>query len=178
MAPRCFRVRSLAASPARSITLGVLPRHPEGFALSRIVQNQIAVHQAVRVIRQSGDAARRAFVVQAMQRQHVSRLVQVVATTPATEDLNQLAEIAEDAQRLGLDAEHVEQRIRESTPFAGLIQLLPKDREARMELYAVLAVLLMALQLIVAMRAAQPTQVVTPEQVEHIIERVVDHMER
>lgn len=47
-----------------------------------------------------------------------------------------------------------------------------------MELYAVLAVLLMALQLIVAMRAAQPTQVVTPEQVEHIIERVVDHMER
>jgi hypothetical protein len=135
--------------------------------LSRIVQNQIAAHQAVRVIRQRGDATRRAFVMHAMQRQHVSRLVQVVAAAPATvEDLNQLAEIAEDAQRQGLDAEQVEQKIRESTPFAGLIQLLPKDREARMELYAVLAVLLMALQLIVAIRAAQPTQVVTPEQVE------------
>ena len=147
--------------------------------MSRIVQNQIAAHQAVRVIRQSGDAARRAFVVQAMQRQHVSRLVQVVAATPATvEDLNQLAEIAEDAQRQGLDAEQVEQKIRERTPFAGLIQLLPKDREARRELYDVLQVLLMVLTLIVAMRAAQPTQVVTPEQVEHIIERVVDHMER
>jgi len=147
--------------------------------LSRIGQNQIAAHQAVRVIRQSGDAARRAFVMQAMQRQHVSRLVQVVAATPATvEDLNQLAKIAEDAQRQGLDAEQVEQKIRERTPFAGLIQLMPKDREARMELYAVLAVLLMALQLIVAVRAAQPTQVVTPEQVEHIIERVIDRTER
>ncbi len=147
--------------------------------MSRIGQNQIAAHQAVRVIRQSGDAARRAFVMQAMQRQHVSRLVQVVAATPATvEDLNQLAKIAEDAQRQGLDAEQVEQKIRERTPFAGLIQLMPKDREARMELYAVLAVLLMALQLIVAVRAAQPTQVVTPEQVEHIIERVIDRTER
>jgi hypothetical protein len=28
------------------------------------------------------------------------------------------------------------------------------------------------------MRVAQQTQVVTPEQVEHLIERVVDHMER
>jgi hypothetical protein len=117
--------------------------------------------------------------MQAMQRQHVSRLVQVVAATAAAvEDLNQLAEIAEGAQRQGLDAEQVEQKIRESTPFAGLTQLLPKDREARMELYAVLAVLLMALQLIVAVRAAQPTQVVTPEQVEHIIQRVVDQLER
>ncbi len=147
--------------------------------MSRIVQSNVAVHHAPRVIRQSGDATRRAFVMQAMQRQHVSRLVQVVAATAATvEDLNQLAEIAEDAQRQGLDAEQVEQKIRESTTFAGLTQLLPKDREARMELYAVLAVLLMALQLIVAMRTTLPTQVVTPEQVEQIIERVVDHMER
>jgi hypothetical protein len=147
--------------------------------MSRIVQSNVAVHHAPRVIRQSGDATRRAFVMRAMQRQHVSRLVQVIAATAAAvEDLNQLAEIAEGAQRQGLDAEQVEQKIRESTPFAGLTQLLPKDREARMELYAVLAVLLMALQLIVAMRATQPTQVVTPEQVEQIIERVVDHMER
>jgi uncharacterized protein (UPF0335 family) len=147
--------------------------------MSRIVQSNVAVHHAPRVIRQSGDATRRALVMQAMQRRHVSRLVQVVAATPATvEDLNQLAEIAEDAQHQGLDVEQVEQKLRESTPFAGLIQLLPKDREARMELYAVLQVLLTALTLIVAMRVAQQTQVVTPEQVEDIIERVVDHMER
>jgi hypothetical protein len=145
--------------------------------LSRIIQNRVAVHQAGQMIRQSGDVARRAAMMQTMmRRQRVSQLVQVVATTPATvEDLNQLAGIAEDAQQQGLDAEQVEAKIRESTPFAGLAQLL-KDREVRKELYDILVVLLTALTLMATIRASQPAPTLSPEQVEQIVEQVVERV--
>ena len=80
----------------------------------------------------------------------------------------------EQPRREGLDFAQVVTRIRESTPFTGLIQLLPKDRA---ELYALLAVLVAVLDLILSQRAAK-VEVVSPDQVEQIIERVIEHTEQ
>jgi hypothetical protein len=108
-----------------------------------------------------------------MNRQLLLQAAQRVAATPATvEDVQALVDISRTAEPQGLA--QVVTRIRESTPFTGLIQLLPKDRA---ELYALLAVLVAVLDLILSQRAAK-VEVVSPDQVERIIERVIEHTEQ
>jgi hypothetical protein len=110
-----------------------------------------------------------------MNRQLLLQAAQQVATTPATvEDIQALVDISRTAEPQGLDFAQVVTRIRESTPFTGLIQLLPKDRA---ELYALLAVLVAVLDLILSQRATK-VEVVSPDQVEQIIERVIEHTEQ
>jgi hypothetical protein len=105
----------------------------------------------------------------------VTRIIQRVVDTSATpEDYQKLLRIVKNAQQQNAEPEQVESRIRESTPFGGLVQLLPKDRA---ELYAFLAVLVAIVQLVVSLRAPE-TKTITPEQVEQIIERVVDEIEK
>jgi hypothetical protein len=140
--------------------------------LSRIVNNSktAAVHQTIQV-----HHVHQQQVIQQnmrMQRQLLLQVAHQVAATPATvEDIRELAEISRTAEQQGLDFVQVMARIQESTPFAVLVDLLPKDRA---ELYALLAVLVAVLQLILNQ---QPTkvEVVSPDQVERIIERVIEH---
>lgn len=146
--------------------------------MSRIIQNNVAVQRAAQAIRQNHYHViqQNNMRVRMMQQQHLARFVQGVIATPATTaDLNRLAEIAENAQQQNLEPDQVEATIRESTPFAALIQLLPKDRS---ELYMFLTLLVAVLTLIVTMRAPEPTQVLTPQQVKEIIEQVIEHQEQ
>ena len=145
--------------------------------MSRIVGNSVAVNQAIRMQHQSGQTARQNMMRQQMMRQQhlLLQVAQQVAATPATvEDIRELAEISRTAEQQGLDFAQVVARIQESTPFAVLVDLLPRDRA---ELYALLAVLVAGLQLILSQ---QPTkvEVVSPDQVERIIERVIEHQEQ
>jgi hypothetical protein len=143
--------------------------------LSRIVNNSnmAAVHQMIQV-----HHVHQQQVIQQnmrMQRQLLLQVAQQVAATPATvEDIRELAEISRTAEQQGLDFAQVMAQIQESTPFAVLVDLLPRDRA---ELYALLAVLVAVLQLILSQ---QPTkvEVVSPDQVERIIERVIEHQEQ
>jgi hypothetical protein len=141
--------------------------------LSRIFGNSVAVQHATRMHQQSGQIARQNMLrQQMMNRQLLLQAAQQVAAMPATvEDIQELVDISRTAEPQGLDFAQVVARIRESTPFAGLIQLLPKDRA---ELYALLAVLVAVLDLILSQRAAK-VEVVSPDQVEQIIERVIEH---
>jgi hypothetical protein len=144
--------------------------------LSRTFGNRVAVNQAIRMHQQSGFIARQNMMrQQMMQRQLLLQVAQQVAATLATvEDIRELAEISRTAEQQGLDFAQVVARIQESTPFAVLVDLLPRDRA---ELYALLAVLVAVLQLILNQ---QPTkvEVVSPDQVERIIERVIEHQEQ
>jgi hypothetical protein len=133
--------------------------------LSRSFGNSVAVNQAIRMHHQSGQAARQNMMrQQMMQRQQL--LLQVAQqVAPATvEDLQELAEISRTAEPQGLDFTQVVARIQESTPFAVLVDLLPRDRA---ELYALLAVLVAVLDLILNQRPTK-VEVVTPDQVEQI----------
>jgi hypothetical protein len=124
---------------------------------------------------QSHQIARQNMLRQMMNRQLLLQAAQQVAATPATvEEIQELVDISRTAEPQGLDFAQVVTRIRESTPFTGLIQLLPKDRA---ELYALLAVLVAVLDLILSQRAAK-VEVVSPDQVEQIIERVIEHTEQ
>lgn len=135
----------------------------------RVHTNMVAVHHATRMHYRHHYLRR-----QQLNRQLLLRAAQQVTATPATvEDLQELVEISRTAEPQGLDFAQVVARIRQSTPFTGLIQLLPKDRA---ELYALLAVLIAVLDLILSQRAAK-VEVVSPDQVEQIIERVIEHQQ-
>jgi hypothetical protein len=136
----------------------------------RVRTNMVAVHHATRMHYRHHYLRR-----QQLNRQLLLRTAQQVAATPATvEDIQELAEISRTAEPQGLDFAQVVARIRASTPFTGLIELLPKDRA---ELYALLAVLVAVLELILNQRATK-VEVVSPDQVEQIIERVMEHTEQ
>jgi hypothetical protein len=78
------------------------------------------------------------------------------------EDLQELAEISRTAESQGLDFAQVVARIQDSTPFAALIELPPRDRA---EMYALLAVLVAVLELILNQHPQPEVKVVSPEQV-------------
>jgi hypothetical protein len=134
----------------------------KGSRLSRIIQNSVAVHHAAQVIRRSHYTVQQNNVrSRLISPQRLAEVIEeVVAASVTVEDFNQLAEIAESAEQQGLDTGQVEARIRETTPFAGLVRLLPKTRS---ELYAFLSLLVA----ILALLRPSPTQGLTPEQVEH-----------
>jgi hypothetical protein len=79
---------------------------------------------------QSHQIAQQNMLRQHMMNRHLLlQAAQQVAATPATvEDIQELVDISRTAEPQGLDFAQVVTRIRESTPFTSLIQLLLKDR--------------------------------------------------
>ncbi len=148
---------------------------------SRIINNSVAVRQAVQMRQRSGQVVRQNMM---MQRHQLSRLVQAVVATPATlENYQELAEIVQEAQQQDLDRDQLGSRIQESTPFAGLVRLLPENKD---QAYNFFNVLLTAIAIIIAIVFGQrppapdptPAPTLTPTQVEEIIERVEEHIDQ
>lgn len=151
----------------------------------------VPVHQAARAARMSSQQV----AFQNASRVHanaatVRRLIEAAAVVPV-EDLRELADEIRDVQ--DLQPEEIEARLGASPRFAWLAPMLPRDR---METYVFISMVVGVIGLIVAIAAlavaldANPTptrpapqpavvqQVLTPEQVEHIIGKVVEHIEQ
>jgi hypothetical protein len=146
--------------------------------LSRI-NNSVAVHHAVRMHQQSGQIARQnTSRLLRVNRAQVAELVQqVVEVGPTTEDLQRFIDIiSQEVEDPGLEFAQVETEIRETTPFAGVLQFLSSSQN-RTELVAYLGLLLVVIQTVL-MLTQKPVVVATPDQVEEIIERVVEQVER
>jgi hypothetical protein len=141
---------------------------------SRRIQTNMVVQRATRMHHTNHHIIRQNMMRrQMMNRALLSQVAQQVAPA-AVEDLQELVEISRAAEPQGLDFAQVVARIRESTPFAALIELLPRDRA---ELYAFLALLLMVIEMALSQRPQPEVKVVTPDQVEHIIEQVIEHQQ-
>jgi hypothetical protein len=149
---------------------------------SRVINNSVAVRQAVQMRQRSGQVVRQNMMM--MQRHQLSRLVQAVVATPATlEDYQELAEIVQEAQQQDLVLDQLGSRIQEGTPFAGLVRLLPENKD---QAYNFVNVLLAAIAIIIAIVFGQrgaasdppPAPTLTPTQVEEIIERVEEHIDQ
>ena len=112
---------------------------------------------------------------QMMNRQLLLQAAQQVAATPATvEDIQELVDISRTAEPEGLDFAQVVTRFGRARRLPASFSSCRKDRA---ELYALLAVLVAVLGLILSQRAAK-VEVVSPDQVEQIIERVIEHTEQ
>lgn len=146
--------------------------------MSRIVNNSnmAAVRQGTQIHHQHHQVIQQNMRMQRQQMMNRALLAQVAQTVaPATvEDLQELVEISLTAESESLDFAQVVERIQERTPFATLIELLPRERA---ELYALLAVLVAVLELILNQRPTK-VEVVSPDQVEHIIERVIERQQQ
>jgi hypothetical protein len=141
---------------------------------SRRIQTNMVVQRATRMHHTNHHIIRQNMMRrQMMNRALLSRVAQQVAPA-AVEDLQELVEISRAAEPQGLDFAQVVARIQESTPFAALIELLPRDRA---ELYAFLALLLMVIEMALSQRPQPEVKVVTPDQVEYIIEQVIEHQQ-
>jgi hypothetical protein len=96
---------------------------------------------------------------------------------PTTEDLQRFIDIiSQEVEDPGLELAQVEAEIRETTPFAGVLQFLGSSQN-RTELVAYLGLLLVVIQTVL-MLTQKPVVVATPDQVQEIIERVVEQVER
>ena len=151
-------------------------------------QQQAAAHHAAqRAHQQSAFTAQQNLLRhQMMNRQLLLQVVQEVAeAAPTQEDAQNLAEIVREAEQQRLEPEQVESRLREATPFAWLLPLLPQNRSERIAyLQMLVEVIFAAIALVVGLRPStpepQPPPAITPEQVQEIVdqlERVVDEME-
>jgi hypothetical protein len=146
---------------------------------SRIYGNNMAVHQAIRMHQQSGQIAQQnTSRLLRVNRAQVGELVQrVVEIGPTTEDLQRFIDIiSQEVEDPGLEFAQLEAEIRETTPFAGVLQFLSSSQN-RTELVAYLGLLLVVLQTVL-MLTQKPIVVTTPDQVEEIIERVIEHTEQ
>lgn len=135
------------------------------------VHGQQAAHRAAQMRRQSHPANRSRIVTPPPQMRAVG---QSLAATEA-EDLGRLQAVLEDAQSTNASADEVAARVEEEIPTASF--LAPLLRDAGTPLATWLAVLLGLIGLILMYRQQeQPEPVITPEQVEEIITRVVDEL--
>jgi hypothetical protein len=149
--------------------------------LSRIIGNNMAVRQATQVRQRSGQVARQnASRLLRPSPIQVAELVREVVATPATlEDYQQLAEIVQDAQEQDLEFGQLSSRIQENTPFAGLLRILPENKDQAYNFAnALLAAIAIIIAIVFGQRASAPTPTITPEQQEQIIERIVEHIEQ
>jgi hypothetical protein len=145
--------------------------------LSRI-NNSVAVHHAVRIHQQSGQIARQnTSRLLRVNRAQVAELVQqAVEVGPTTEDLQRFIDIISQVEDPGLEFAQVEAEIRDTTPFAGVLQFLSTSQN-RTELVSYLGLLLVVIQTVL-MLTQKPVVVATPDQVEEITERVIEQVER
>lgn len=137
----------------------------------------VAAHHAARIHRQHYQVIQQNMRRQRMNRALISRVAQEVVATPATiEDYQQLAEIVQEAQEQSLELDQIEARIREVTPFAGVLQFLSYSQN-RTEVWTVLGILVVILLHMLSQQQPTKVEVVTPS-VDEIVERVVEQMER
>jgi hypothetical protein len=138
------------------------------------------LQRALRVIFEKNNipnsrVAQHVFIKQLAQQWNLNRAIQQTLAAGMTQpDLQRLTEISQDAQERDVELDQVEARIRDLTPFTGLIRFLPSNKN---EAYAFLMLVVATLALIVAMRPPDPVRAVTPEQVQEIIEQVIDHVD-
>jgi hypothetical protein len=90
----------------------------------------------------------------------LAKLLLTLANNTTIADCTIFLDVCQSAQRHNLELEQIESRFRD-TPFASLIELLPRNRA---ELYAFLALLVAVAQLIVSLHASSPPTI-TPGQV-------------
>jgi hypothetical protein len=157
------------------------PRHPRSEALRTIrplQANRVAVHHAAQMHQRNSQIARQNSMLQQMNRNRLLHLAQQVAETPATlEEYQQLAEVAQEVQGEQLEPAQLASRI-EGGPFNWLITLLPDNKDQAYQFVSMLVTILAAvIAILTSQRTPQPTQTITPEQVEHIIERVAEQIE-
>ena len=152
--------------------------------MSRIVNNSnmAAVHQAMQVQRQHHQVIQQNMRIQRQQMMHralLSQVAQQVATTPATlEEYQQLAEVVQEARDQHLEPLQVAARI-EDGPFNWLIQLLPDNKDQAYQFISMLVTIVAAvITILTSQRTPEPKQAITPEQVEHIIEKVIEHQDQ
>jgi mitochondrial fission protein ELM1 len=118
------------------------------------------------------------------QQQRTSRVLltqvaQQIAATPATlEEYQQFAEVVQEAQEQHLEPGQVVARI-EDGPFNWLIQLLPDNKDQAYQFVSMLVTIVAAvIAILTSQRTPEPKQAITPDQVEHIIERVIEHQDQ
>jgi hypothetical protein len=152
--------------------------------LSRIVNNSnmAALHQAMQVQQQHHQVIQQNMRMQRQQMMHralLSQVAQQVAATPATlEEYQQLAEVVQEARDQHLEPLQVAARI-EDGPFNWLIQLLPDNKDQAYQFISMLVTIVAAvIAILTSQRTPEPKQAITPEQVEHIIEKVIEHQDR
>jgi hypothetical protein len=137
----------------------------------------MAAQHAARIHRQHYQVIQQNARRRRMNRALLSRVVQEVVATPATvEDYQQLAEIVQEAKEQTLELDQVETRIRETTPFVGILQFLGNS-ENRTEVWTVLGIIVMILLHILNQQQPTKVEVVTPS-VDEIVERIAEQMER
>jgi hypothetical protein len=146
---------------------------------SRHISN-VAVNQAIRMHQQSGHTARQNMMrQQMMQRQLLLQVAQQVAATPATlEEYQELADVVQEVRDQRLEPLQVAARI-EDGPFNWLIQLLPDNKDQAYQFISMLVTIVAAvIAILTSQRTPEPKQAITPEQVEHIIEKVIEHQDQ
>jgi hypothetical protein len=146
--------------------------------LSRIIGGGMAVHHAVQMHHLSSQVARQNTSRIITPRAQVAEVVrEIIEVAPTTEDLQRFIDIvSREVDDPGLEYATVETEIRERTPFAEVLQFLSSSQN-RTELVAYLGVLLVILQTVLMM-TQKPVVVMTPDQLEQVIERVVEQVER
>jgi hypothetical protein len=129
---------------------------------------------------QSGHTARQNMMrQQMMQRQLLLQVAQQVAATPATlEEYQELADVVQEVRDQRLEPLQVAARI-EDGPFNWLIQLLPDNKDQAYQFISMLVTIVAAvIAILTSQRTPEPKQAITPEQVEHIIEKVIEHQDQ
>ena len=142
-----------------------------------IGRNHVAIHHAQLVHQMQHQAIQQNLRIQQINRQRLLLLANDVASTPA-EDIQRLAEAVEEA-RQAPDPAAALTAIGSTSPFTWLSRYLP-DLDNKMEVFTFIATLAAVLTLIHQLvngppQPAQPPPTISPEQVEEIIERVIQH---
>lgn len=111
----------------------------------------------------------------------MSSITRLIAETPATaEGLRHLAAVVEGA-RQAADPVAAMAAIESCSPFAWLLKWLPEDK---MEAYTFISMIAGVLSLVatvvfgVAEQRDKPVPTITPDQVEEIVKRVIEHQEQ
>ena len=142
--------------------------------MTRIINNSnfAAVQRATMIRQQHGQVARNNTRLWVMPRPQLTELVQeIVASSPTIEDCYRFARVVQDIQeRQRLDAARIEEEVRETTPFGGLVKFW-SSRENRQDIHDILEIILAIAMLIIGLRA-----VVLSE--DKIADRVVELMEQ
>jgi hypothetical protein len=107
----------------------------------------------------------------------IRRVVEEIVFTPATlEDYEKLAEVVQEAQEQSLGPNQIEAKIRDATPFAGVLQFLSNSQN-RTEVWAVIGIIVMILLHMLNQQQPTKVEVVAPS-IDEIVERVVEQMDR
>lgn len=147
---------------------------------SNVVRNQAAVHHAQTVRQVQHQTIQQNLRMQRMNRQLLHQLVEDVANT-SVEEIEHLAEAVQEA-RQAPDPAAALADVGSESPFAWLLKYMP-DPDNKMELYTFITLLLAAIMLVHDLmngspKPPLPAPSISPEQVEDITKRLIEHQER